>query len=119
MDASPSLWSSLGSLAGLLGGISVLWGALLNWRRQPAEHRLITVQADATEATRDKTRAEAESLAVASIERALIVAERRLDRVQAEKDRAEEREKMLEVQLEREVEWRKANGWPPPPSEGG
>lgn len=40
-----------------------------------------------------------------------------VQRLRQERDGAESRERMLELQLEREVGWRKANGWPQPPEE--
>jgi hypothetical protein len=112
MTGEHSLWPSLGSLAGVLGGLSILWGALLNWRRQPVEHRLITVQAEVAQATRDKTEAESQSIAFNVVSKALQDADRTIEKLKADRD-------LLELQLKRETRWRKLNGWPEPPDGKG
>jgi multidrug efflux pump subunit AcrA (membrane-fusion protein) len=100
MNDSPSLWPSLLTGFGALGGLSALLGLWLNRRRAPAEVRLITVQAAVAEATREKTSREAESLAVGSLEKALTVAERTIDRMRSERDKAEAQVRILELELE-------------------
>lgn len=116
MRDSFSLWPHLTGLLGSLAGLAALLGYLLNRRRVPAEVRLITAQGDVAEATRGKTEAERDSIAFNVVSKALQDAERTIDRLRVERDKAEAEVKLLELQLKREVDWRNLKGWPPPES---
>lgn len=118
MQDSPSLWPLLTGLLGSLASVAALWGVWLAWRRAPVDHRLITVQTEVAEATRGKTEAESSSLAFGVVSKALADAERTIDRLREQRDAAEAREKMLELELRREVALRHANELQPPPGEG-
>jgi hypothetical protein len=117
-DAStaPSLWTILLSVVG--GGTALgLVNAFLNRDTPRHTQLLLGAQTERERADAKKARAEADlSVARGAFEL--------LDRIEAESRRKDERlaealarEKMLEVQLEREVEWRKLNRWPGPPNE--
>jgi hypothetical protein len=99
MGDTPSLWALLAALVGS-HGLAALVAIWANRRKVPAETRLITVQTEVAEATREKTNREAESLAVGSLEKALTVAERRIERLEGERDKAQAQVRILELELE-------------------
>jgi hypothetical protein len=80
-------------------GVGILVGIYLNWRKSPAEVRLITAQADAQEAARDRTRVESESLAAEIVYKALVAAEARINELVKDKQ---------ELRAEREYWQRRA-----------
>jgi hypothetical protein len=125
-SSAPSLWLSLiVALPGYLIGVAAIVQQLLARQKAGSELTLLNLQAAVSEvalkkadAEIGKTNAERDSLAFNIVSKALQDAERTLERLRSERDAAENRERMLEFQLEREVEWRKGNGWPGPSQDG-
>lgn len=126
MGETPSLWPYLiPALPALVLAVGTFLGVWWSRRGVEATQDLTVVQISVakatvgkTEAETVKTKAEAESLAVSSLSKALEVADKTVDKLSKAVAEAEAREKMLEKQLEREVAWRQANQWPGPPGDG-
>lgn len=88
-DATSQWPSHLPALATLLVAVAGLLGWWLNRKRQPAEIRVLDLQADLHEAAKGKTRAETEkilaekdSLAVQTMEKALVRADLRIEQLE-------------------------------------
>lgn len=98
------------------GGVGWLVKHLMGRRSALVQLNLTGAQ---TEEIRARIRREDESAAVLTLK--AVAGELRADvqRLREERDAAASREKMLELQLEREVRWRKANNWPEPPEGQG
>lgn len=70
-----------------------------------------------TDEIRARIRRDDETAAVANLKAAADVLREDAQRFRDERNKAEGEVRLLELQLEREVRWRKANGWPEPPGE--
>lgn len=98
------------------GGVGWLVKHLMGRGAEVIQLNLVGAQ---TEEIRARIRREDESAAVENLRYAAQELRADVERLRGERDAAEAREKMLELQLRREVNWRKANGWAAPPEGQG